>query len=366
MSRASRMMAGAAALSAALLLSACAGPGGFAGGSAPAVLTQGVDCLAPNLSGGDPVFPGTTATPDRQHPEAPLPGEVPTGFLPVTAVRCSFLGAFDDERGRWSAVTVETLTGDFGRLVSALAEPDDQPQLDQACTLEMESVPELWLLNASGEAMRVSWPVTACNKTKPGTHEVLSTFTVTQTDVIPVTLLHSREAIDAGCAMQASVPLVPGLAVMNPGERLPVLPDATGTDDDGATVVPPQAAQPTTPVGGLGTVCFYDVDPPSSDGLDDIPGWDGGAIEGLLTIVSGQFSGAGTVPADAAARARAAASGAAPVAAECALVPTRFAVLDPEPYDRAVTVELDGCGRLVVSSGAAYDTPATVAAALVG
>ena len=372
MPRSLRLTVGVAAVAASLLLSACAGPNGSPGespgGGAPAELVRGADCLAPNLS-SEPTFLGEPPTGNADHPDAPAPGEVPDDFAPVSVVRCAFVGGFEDEQGRWSAVTVETLTGDFGRLVTALAEPNDQPGINQACTLDMELVSVLWLQNSAGDAMRVAWPVTACGKTKPATHEVLATFEVTATETIPVTLLHSREALDAGCAMQASVPLAGGfgLVTLDPGQPLPMLPDGTNVDDanGAARVVPAQPAVPVEPAEGPGTVCFYDVDPAQDNGLDDIPGLEGRLLEGALTIVSGQFTGTSTLAVDAAESARTAASGSDVVAAECDLAPTRFAVIDPEPYGQAVTVELGGCGRLVAASGAAYVTPPDVAAALV-
>ena len=374
MPRSIRVAGVVVAIVAAMVLTGCAGPGVFPGGSpgggAPAELVRGADCLAPNLN-SEPTFPGETPTANPDHPDAPAPGEVPEGFTPVSLVRCSFFGGFEDEQGRWSAVTVETLTGDFGRLVTALAEPDDQPGINQACTLDMELLPTLWLQNAAGEAMRVAWPATACGKSKPATHEVVATFTVTAIETIPVTLLHSREAIDAGCAMQASVPWGAGAAVLYPEAPLELLPGGTRDDALPSTeqFVPPQPAAPRAPVTGPGTVCFYDVDPVQDDGLDEIPGLEGTDLEGMVlegavTIVNGQFTGTSTLAADAAESARAAASGSAVVAAECDLAPTRFAVLDPEPYGQAVTVELDGCGRLVAATGEAYVAPPEVAAAL--
>ena len=124
---------------------------------------------------------------------------VPTDFEPVAAHLCTFSGSVDDDQGRWAAVTVETRTGDFGPLLSALAEPSDQAGSNQACTADMEFVPELWLENATGEAMRAAWPGTACGKTKRATWKALEMLALTDTVKLPLVLEITRPALDAGC-----------------------------------------------------------------------------------------------------------------------------------------------------------------------
>jgi len=146
---------GVAALT--LLLSGCAGLPGYpvATDTPLGQLVDGVDCQASNLNnwivapeGGSPRTDRTSA-----HPDAPKPGMVPTGFEPVAAYRCTFRGSVDNSEGRWSAVTVETLEGDFDPLLKALAAVNDRTVPNQVCSADIEFVPELWLENANGDAL---------------------------------------------------------------------------------------------------------------------------------------------------------------------------------------------------------------------
>ncbi|TFB77362.1 hypothetical protein E3O06_01015 [Cryobacterium glaciale] len=330
-----------------VLLSGCAGlPGYPAATDTPvAQLVAGVDCQAPNLNNNGMVFPdGVSAQTDltATHPDAPAPGMVPTGFEPVAAHRCTFYGSVDDAEGRWSAVTVETRTGDFNALLAALAEPNDQPGLNQACTADMEIVPELWLEDAAGEALRAAWPRTACGKTKPATAKALELLELTDSTVLPLVLQIGREALDAGCAMSTSTPelsLLFGVASLQTdsgevGEDLQPIP------------VSPVEIPSYAGVDGA-SVCFYTVDPAAepepNDGIDEMLG-------GMMSLQFGTFDSATTLAADAAALLPAAAS--ALQAPTCTTDPTRFAVLWPERagsrLDTAILVELDGCQRLVL------------------
>ena len=351
-----RWALGVGALAATLLLIGCAGPA--APGEAPvAEVVAAVDCQAPNLGQGMLVTPSVPGLPTDApvRPDAPAAGDVPAGFDPVALYRCTFMDSFEDEQGRWSAATVETLTGDFDRLVTALAEPDDTPGLNQACTADMEIVPELWLENAAGQAIRAAWPVTACGKTKPATREVVDSFTVTATEKLPLTLIATREAIDAGCSMQASIPLWGGLEMIE-GAPLNSAP---------ATSAPQQSAtSPTT-----GDLCLYTVDP-GTDELEPIPGADAELQQQLqdsvVLMVGGNFSGAVPLPGVTIALLTGAASGAGVPAADCDTVATRFAQLGTTSIVAPVTVELDGCQRVFGSTGTAWQTPAEVSAALAG
>jgi hypothetical protein len=213
-----RLGAHAAALSGALfLLTACAGQGPAAPTPAPiASLATEVDCLAPNsagdslpkrapddgvteLPGTEPsqfAEPGTTAEPSETaeptsttHPDAPEPGRVPAGFVPTAAYLCTVEYTFapvDGSSEGSATVIVEKRTGDFGPLVKALAKPDQQPSADQVCTADMEIVPDLWLEDASGAAMRAAWPWDACGKTLPATHAAFAELTLVSRTVLPV------------------------------------------------------------------------------------------------------------------------------------------------------------------------------------
>ncbi|WP_105035343.1 hypothetical protein [Cryobacterium aureum] len=364
-------LAGAATL--ALLLSGCAGlPGYPAATDTPvAQLVAGVDCQAPNLGNDWMVYPeGVPAQTDltATHPDAPEPGMVPADFEPVAAFRCTLFGSLDNDQGRWSAVTVETLEGDFGPLLSALAEPNDQAGLNQACTADMELVPELWLENAAGDAMRAAWPRTACGKTKPAAHAALDTLHGTDTTKLPLVLQVPLEALDAGCAMSTGTPeqsLLFGTTGLQTysgevGEDLQPIP------------VPPAEIPSYDGIDGA-SVCVYTVDPvpdPDLSELKDIEGmeFNDEMLGSVLTLGSGTFERATTLPADAAALLPAAAS--ALQVPACTADLTRFAVLWPERagtrLDTPIQVELDGCQRLFVPASEARVPAPALLAALIG
>ncbi|TFC24533.1 hypothetical protein E3O25_15285 [Cryobacterium sp. TMT1-3] len=349
----------------AVLLSGCTGLPGYPAASDTPVAQLGaaVDCQAPNLNNNGMVFPAevpaqTDLTATR--PDAPAPGMVPAGFEPVAAYRCTFYGSVDDAEGRWSAVTVETRTGNFDALLAALAEPNDQPGLNQVCTADMEIVPELWLENAAGEALRLAWPRTSCGKTKPATLKALEMLELTETTVLPLVLQIGRDALDAGCAMSMSTPelsLLFGVTSLQTdfgavGEDLQPIP------------VPPAETPSYAGVDGA-SVCFYTVVPAADSELDSIEGIDDEALTGMMRLRFGTFDGATTLAADAATLLPAAAS--ALQAPECSTDPTRFAVIWPERagtrLDTAIQVELDGCQRLVVPGRhALVPAPALLAA----
>lgn len=361
-----------AALLCAVMVSGCAGPNPGPGPDSapgplapPAELVTAVDCLAPNLDLGFaiPQPPGTTLRPTDApaHPDAPAAGSVPVGFEPLWVHRCSIDAEFNDERGTWSAVKLEKLTGDFAALLGALAQPDIEPRPDQMCTADMEMVPELWLETASGEVMRAAWPRDGCGKTRPATRDALKGFRIVETQVLPIALLESAEARDAGCALTASVPLDGELL----GVQSPLARSAPG------------AALPET----AATVCFYRVDETSDTGADGVDSFgelgDLGGVE-VLTFITGSFERAGSLPADAAADLARAAVGSAPRAPDCLFSPTRIAVVTlPGAGDAGagspatgaaevspLTVELDGCARVITALGARFDAPPEVLAAL--
>jgi hypothetical protein len=166
----------------ALLVTSCSGAAGPAPTPEPvASLAAAVDCLAPNVLEDFmlPRGPGAQTEPaSTPHPDAPEPGRVPAGFVPVAAYLCTM-----EQPG---VVLMEKRTGDFGPLLEALAEPDLPPKADQVCTLEFEIVPELWLEEASGQALRAAWPRDSCGKTQPATQAALDDLTVVSRVVLPV------------------------------------------------------------------------------------------------------------------------------------------------------------------------------------
>jgi hypothetical protein len=115
-------------------------------------------------------------------------GSIPAGFVPVSAVKCTPFGNnVTDSTGTWRTITQMQLSGDLGPLVKALNEPSDTAVEGLLCTADLEIIPDLWLVDASGKAVHVQWPLTACRKSKPDTKEALEQLSVENTTVLKAT-----------------------------------------------------------------------------------------------------------------------------------------------------------------------------------
>ena len=286
-------------------------------------------------------------------PPPPLAGSVPEGFTPDSAVRCAgTTDSVDDADGRWSARLETTWTDDLDRLLSALAVPDETGGSGM-CTADMEIVPDLWLTSADGRSMRAAWPVTACGKTLPGTHDVLDALPVEEERLVRVSLVQSRAALDAGCSMQASLPWMlggSGIATELPDPSdldracvyavAPPLPDPTVPADSPFGAGSGSAAAPGMPTKSVTSGTFTRV-VPLADGVGP-----------RLVLAAGQPSTPGLERCDATA--------------------TSFVTFPDHapgsslPTDPRLTAELDGCGRLLTSDGGARSLPEDLAGLLRG
>ena len=338
-----------------VLLSGCAGQqGGDAQTMEAAEIVDGFDCLAPNL--GDGVLPpGSTGTPDPQHPDAPEAGRVPDDFSPTTAVRCDLMASIDDADGRWSGVTAVTFTGDLTPLLAALAETDDGPWLGP-CTADMELVPPLWLVDATGGAINAHYPRDGCGKTKPGVRDALSALPVQDTTTLKRTLVDTRAALDSGCGSEWTAPL----------DDLSLLIPSTGSflDADGLSSIPSTPLTVTVPTELDGMRwCRYTVEPDPASA----PESSAAAIPGTITLRTGRFVAGGTLD-PASAELVAGVAAAEPVPRSCDASAATFLVLWPtrggNELGMAFTAELDGCQLLYRDGAGTRPLPADLHALL--
>jgi hypothetical protein len=115
-------------------------------------------------------------------PSIPVPGRVPDGFEASAALRCTIIHVDGVDGLSEMVAEVERFEGDLGRLLDALAEPDDATPPNLACTADMEIVPALWLEGTDGLVIPVHYPRDACGKTKAGTHDALASLRVTSVE----------------------------------------------------------------------------------------------------------------------------------------------------------------------------------------
>jgi hypothetical protein len=284
----------------------------------------------------------------EQDPVDPTPpaGSVPEELEPVAAVLCGWsTDTLDDAEGRWSTRVETTWTGDLEPLLTALAVPDE-PGGTGACTADMEIVPDLWLTSADGRSVRAAWPTDSCRKTLPGTQDALDALHGATERLVPVALVETRAALDAGCRTRASLPW-------------------TGAGASTTDLVLPHAAD-------LDRACVYAVDPPepapellpgtdaSSGTHDPLSGAEAQAGMPTKATPTGTFARVVPIGPDAATRlVQAAGSSSTPGLEGCAAAGTTFATFPVEATDASsdpvpvLTAELDGCGRLLTSDGGA-------------
>lgn len=261
-------------------------------------------------------------------------GAVPDGFVPVALYRCEGFTTQADAQGIWSGSRVERFEGDLSELLGALAEPNAAAAF--ACPASMWIGPELWLESADGRFIRVPYPSDGCAQPRRDVLEriedAVARLSLVEERFERGSLIESAEATAAGCASTASL-LV--LAQTLPGVDVGRVPVAPG---NGATAVPvqPPPLPSADEVTGM-RVCRYAPAP--------LP------AEGTVTTIQGVLPYAGVDDLDRQQAAHALALiGEAGPAGTCEAQATSTVVLHPLPQTQTgatVTVELDGCRRVV-------------------
>lgn len=270
-------------------------------------------------------------------------GSVPDDFVPVAFYRCEAFATETDAEGTWAGSRIERFEGDLSALLAALAEPDDPPSLGP-CTADMWIGPELWLADAEGNYVRAPYPSTGCAKPRPDVLEriqaAIAALALVESRFQRGSLIESAAATAAGCATTASilvlVQTLPGVHV----DRVPIVPEAGKADipQVGVTAVPvPQPPLPSADeVTGM-RVCRYAPAPLPAEGTVL-------SIRGVLP-----FAGVDALDREQAAQALAFIGEADP-AGVCEVEAASTVVLHPLPETQGgatVTVELDGCRRVV-------------------
>lgn len=113
----------------------------------------------------------------------PEPGTVPTGFVPVAVILCDVRVVLRAPGGADTSSTLaatppphQTLTGDLGPLLAALARPSDPVPAGAACPAMAQIPPLIFLVDAGGRAVRPAWPRDACGFVQRGAHDALQTL----------------------------------------------------------------------------------------------------------------------------------------------------------------------------------------------
>ncbi|WP_146233419.1 hypothetical protein [Arthrobacter psychrolactophilus] len=156
-------------MSALLILTSCSSPSAAEQYLPEAASLQSAVVCSPTQGLGNP---STGAAADKK-------GRVPDGFIPVDAVRC-----VPDTKG--AVVSEERLSGDYAPLLKALAIPSERGG-EMNCLDYADTPLELWLINAQGQAINVTWPTDNCEHLMPATATALEALSVRESKLITAT-----------------------------------------------------------------------------------------------------------------------------------------------------------------------------------
>ncbi len=201
--------------SVATLAVALAGCGGFP--KEPAPERTPAEIVATATCGLPPSLDGIAAQTPTVSP--PRPGTIPDDFVPVAAITCDALPSHAIGADLTISFTEHRWEGDFTAAIAKLNAPSEGLRIDQnSCPIaSLAAIPELWLIDAHGRALRPSFPVDECKFEQfGGLREVEA---LTQTDQIEHLLQLPPEAVDTlmGCSVTPPVP-TSGLHTLTAGE----------------------------------------------------------------------------------------------------------------------------------------------------
>jgi hypothetical protein len=182
------------ALPAALVLglAACSADGEGAQEAPTAVVVGAADCLSSQvLADLGLIAAGTSGRSSSPHADAPDPGRVPEGFVPVSVVVCAPGGTLQDSSGTWVALTASRREGDLEPLVAALRRPS--AQRGGTCSTAAVAAPSLWLVDALGRAVRPVWPTDRCGSPQQAVSSALDALVETDSEQYPVRLVVPAE-----------------------------------------------------------------------------------------------------------------------------------------------------------------------------
>lgn len=290
---------------------------GSATGSATLLLLAG--CASIPL-GPPPVREVATVSDTMSCPDPilnPLPGAglVPEDFEVVAVLECANGVTREDADGVIAGNEVRRYEGDLTEFLDAMAAPSD-PGPAAVCPAVGYGFRAIWATDAAGRFVPMSFPLTACG----GPKEDEPLAALARLEVVDRTFsgegrVELHEATAAGCATRA------GVAPLNVLRWTPT------------------ETQPPVDVAGA-LVCVYQVEAPAS--TPTVVG-DGGLFAATFSLDADE---AAAVLEAAAARA---------TGAHCSETASRFVVVHPDVTAAAggapltVTVELDGCQRIVGS-----------------
>ena len=138
-------------------------------------------CLAPALLSS--LIPGLVQSPESSLDPLPAPGTIPDDFHPISAVVCEFVGYTADYG--YALVRQSNRIGNLNVVVDELDRPSTKrPWLGECPTAATIPTPAVWLVNAAGNAVRVTFPVDGtCGNPLPDAYMAVMNLTVREDQV---------------------------------------------------------------------------------------------------------------------------------------------------------------------------------------
>jgi hypothetical protein len=239
-----------------------------------------------------------------------------TDFAAVTAVTCTVETEQVAGNGQWNVMVEKRATAGLDRLLTTIRQPDSA-LTTSSCAAYAQIDPEVWFIDAAGQAVLPSWPRDSCDHIPTEATAALTALAWTTTARVKMVQMVPQAAIDAGCstAFKYLVQLIAGQA---------------GTAKPGSFADLAHSADPH--------LCRYRH-------TGDDP-------------VSGDFESGHPLSATAWTSLRQALEATTP-AQPCTRAATRFALISAGPF---VEIELDGCHRVLTpDNGLRQATPSLLA-----
>ncbi|RVW09109.1 hypothetical protein EGT67_13230 [Prescottella agglutinans] len=185
---------------------------------AAAEIVDAAVCRTPNE------LDGRASPPPELLPQsAARPGTVPEDFVPVAAITCDPESEDTMSADLVVATRAHRWEGDFRAAIADLNAPSWGRRLAlQSCpTASMVRLPDLWLIDAAGRALRPSYPVDGCGFQRIGGLRAVEALTEVETVEHRFVLSPSGASQLFPCSSVVPTPN-PGVAAFDPSQFVPI------------------------------------------------------------------------------------------------------------------------------------------------
>ncbi len=202
------------AITTVIAVAACTAARGPAPVRESAEIVDSAICRMPE----DATFLGLTPPHELSLQVHPRVGVVPDDFTPIAAVTCDELLAQSVSAELNTTFVEHRWEGNFATAVERLNASSEGPRLDQdSCPIAgLVALPDLWLIDEHGRALRPSYPVDDCGFQQIGGLREVEALELTEHITHTVQLAPDQLNQWMGCGIEAAIPVV-GDRTVEPG-----------------------------------------------------------------------------------------------------------------------------------------------------